>query len=176
MRFMYSGEQGYDTSCGISACVTYLNRYWNIECNESAIAEEFLYEKIRNGDYTVSIADLKIILEAKGFTTKAFKMNTAQLKKALIQFTPIIVHYNKPDGHFVLVLACVDNSFITADPAAGLVSLTENQFTKNWSGYTLLSARKDMEMNKNILEDAITLTNGKSKLAEQIMSKGGIWK
>jgi len=84
IRFVHSAEQGYDTSCGLSALACFLNLYWEDPADEVSLATEHLATKRAKYDFTVSFSDIKRILESRGFMVGAYKMDFSQLEKRLL--------------------------------------------------------------------------------------------
>lgn len=166
LRFVYSEEQGYDSSCGLSTLVCLMATYWDVPASESALARDFLKEKLKAGDYTTNFADMKRILEAKGFKVAAYKMNLSQLSKAAEKYAPLLVHYAEPEGHFVLVLSVQEESVVVADPAQGLEMLALRDFEARWSGHVLLAAIPNQKPNGVALDGARAEALGRDRLLE----------
>jgi len=172
LRFEYSIEQGFDTSCGLTTLSCLMDRYWGIPANEVSLARDFLAEKIVVGDLTVSFADMAAILKAKGFSCKAYQMNFGQLEKAVAKYAPIIVHYDRPEGHFALVLAVRDGSVLTADPAEGTISREQAAFESLWSGNVMLAALPGRAVNIELIEEAKRSVWGRGELLERAALAG----
>ena len=141
--------------------------YWDVPASESALARDFLKEKLEAGDYTTNFADMKRILEAKGFKVAAYKMNLSQLSKAADKYAPLLVHYAEPEGHFVLVLSVQEESVVVADPAQGLETLALKDFEALWSGYVLLAAIPNRKPNGVALDGARAEALGRNRLLER---------
>jgi ABC-type bacteriocin/lantibiotic exporter with double-glycine peptidase domain len=144
-----------------------MSTYWGIPASENTLARDFLKEKLEASDYTTNFADMKRILEAKGFKVAAYKMNPSQLSKATERYAPLLVHYAKPEGHFVLVLSVREESVVVADPAQGLESLALKDFEALWSGYVLLAAIPKRKPNNVALDGARAEALGRNKLLER---------
>lgn len=172
LRFEYSIEQGFDTSCGLTTLSCLMDRYWGIPANEVSLARDFFAEKIVGGDLTVSFADMAGILKAKGFSCKAYQMNFGQLEKAVAKYAPIIVHYDRPEGHFALVLAVRDGSVLTADPAEGTISREQAAFESLWSGNVMLAALPGRAVNIELIEEAKRSVWGRGELLERAALAG----
>ncbi len=172
LRFAYSTEQGFDTSCGLTALSCLMDRYWGVPSDEVSLARDFLAEKIVGGDLTVSFADMAAILKAKGFSCKAYQMNFGQLEKAVARYAPVIVHYDRPEGHFALVLAVRDGSVLTADPAEGTISRGKVAFESLWSGNVMLAALPGKAVNLELIEEAKKSVWGRGELLERAALAG----
>ena len=172
LRFEYSTEQGFDTSCGLTTLSCLMDRYWGIPADEVSLARDFLAEKIGGGDLTVSFADMAAILKAKGFSCRAYQMNFGQLEKAVAKYAPVIIHYDRPEGHFVLVLAIRDGSVLTADPAEGTISREKATFESLWSGNVMLAALPGRAVNIELIEEAKRSVWGRGELLERAALTG----
>jgi len=167
LRFAYSTEQGYDTSCGLTTLSCLMDRYWGVPSDELSLAGEFLAGKIAGGDFTVSFADMATILKAKGFSYKAYQMDFDQLEKAAARYAPVIVHYDRPEGHFALVLAIRDGAVLTADPAEGTISRERAYFESRWSGKVMVAALPGKNVDMALLEEAKSSVWGRGELLER---------
>jgi len=107
------------------------------------------------------------ILKAKGFSCKAYQMNFGQLEKAVARYAPIIVHYDRPEGHFALVLAIQDGSVLTADPAEGTISKEKATFESLWSGNVMLAALPGRAVNLELIEEAKRSVWGRGEFLER---------
>ena len=168
LRFAYCAEQGYDTSCGLTTLVYFMDKFWGIPAEETALAGEFFSEKLDAGDLTVSFADMAKILESRGFAWKAFRMNFEQFTAASARYAPLIVHYDKPEGHFALALATEDGVIIVADPAEGTIALERHAFESKWSGAVLASILPAGAMDKKYLEEAVGSVRGRTILLDRM--------
>lgn len=172
LRFAYSTEQGFDTSCGLTTLSCLMDRYWEVPSDEVSLARDFLAERIAGGDLTVSFADMAAILKAKGFSCGAYQMTFDQLEKAVAGYAPVIVHYDKPDGHFALVLAVRDGSVLTADPAEGTISKGQAAFESLWSGNVMLAALPGRVVNLELIEEAKRSVWGRGELLDRAALAG----
>ena len=168
LRFAYCAEQGYDTSCGLTTLAFFMDRFWSVKAEETALAEEFFADKLAAGDLTVNFADMARILEARGFAWKAFRMNFGQFEAASARYAPLIVHYDKPEGHFALALATEDEVVIVADPAEGSVALGRRHFESKWSGAVLASILPAGALDKNYLEEAVGSVRDRTILLDRV--------
>lgn len=166
LRFEYSTEQGYDTSCGLSTLACFLDLYWAEPTDEIMLASEFFRAKMETGDLTVSFSDMKRVLESKGFKVEGYKMNFEQLEKATVQYAPIIVHYNEPESHFALVLGISDERVVTADPAEGTIERDRASFEISWSGNVMLAMKPGKKQQVERRTKAVEAAIGRRELAE----------
>jgi len=75
----------------------------------------------------VSLLGLSEAAEKIGFRTSGAKVTLQQLKECEL---PAILHWKQ--NHFIVLYKISSGRFYTADPAKGLVSYTETEFSKNW--------------------------------------------
>jgi hypothetical protein len=171
LRFAYSAEQGYDSSCGLTTLAYFMDRFWGVPAEETALAEEFFADKLAVGDLTVSFADMAGILEARGFEWKAFRMTFEQFAAASARYAPLIVHYDKPEGHFALALSAQDGEIILADPVEGVIALRRRYFEAMWSGAVLAAVLPSAALNGKLLEEAVRFVRDRNALLDRAASR-----
>ncbi len=165
LRFEHSYEQGFDSSCGLSALACLMSLYWNAETDEEALAESVFGAK-EAGDYTVSFADLVRLLEKAGFAAAAYRLDYAGLVDAAARYAPILVHYDKPEPHFALVLHADASGLVTADPAEGTRLLDRAAFEARWSGAALFARSPGRGPDSGALREAADRAAGRARLLE----------
>lgn len=149
LRFAYSWEQGLDDSCGLQALACLLGLFWGDSVSEADLALSLVDGRSgagREGIAGVSLGDLVLLARGLGYEAEAFELGLEDLGPALASYPPILVHYDRPRGHFALVLAAIarpgfEGLLVVADPASGLQVLGEADFLARWSGYALVLAR-----------------------------------
>lgn len=77
----------------------------------------------------VSLLGISDASEKIGFRSLGVKLSPAQLKEAEL---PCILHWRQT--HFVVLYKIKNHKYYLADPAAGLVSLSEEDFSRSWLG------------------------------------------
>ncbi|WP_295796541.1 peptidase domain-containing ABC transporter [Mucilaginibacter sp.] len=77
----------------------------------------------------VSLLGISDAAEKTGFRSLGVKLSVSQLKEAEL---PYILHWRQ--NHFVVLYKIKNHKYYLADPAAGLVTLSEADFTRNWVG------------------------------------------
>ncbi|MGZ3836272.1 MAG: cysteine peptidase family C39 domain-containing protein, partial [Mucilaginibacter sp.] len=77
----------------------------------------------------VSLLGISEAAEKIGFRSFAVKLYINQLKQAEL---PCILHWRQ--NHFVVLYKIKNKKYYLADPAAGLVTLSEVDFVRNWQG------------------------------------------
>lgn len=75
----------------------------------------------------VSLLGISDAAEKIGFRSLGVKLNIANLKEAEL---PCILHWRQ--NHFVVLYKIKNNTFYLADPGNGLVTLTADEFGRNW--------------------------------------------
>ncbi len=154
LRFLWSYEQGQDSSCGFSALATLLTAYRGRPVTESELvfldSMRSLEEDPASGRPSdlpddrdtprrgTSLLGLTRTARSLGCQARAFMMDLDQLGSALERHAPALVHYDRPEGHYALALARRDGFVVVSDPALGTIALGEADFLSLWSGAVLL--------------------------------------
>jgi uncharacterized protein len=168
LRFAFVREQGYDNSCGYSAAVSLLALYWRLPISEEELVSRYAGEKLAAGKLGVSLEELAGIFGDYGFSVKGVRMKWEQLEAALELYAPIVVHYERPDRHFVLALHIKKGWIITLDPALGCEILSRGQFMERWSGAALLARSTAAERDEGLLERAKAVEWDRHELLERL--------
>lgn len=79
----------------------------------------------------VSLLGISDASEKIGFRSIGVKLNAEQLKEAEL---PCILHWRQ--NHFVVLYKIKKHKYYLADPAAGLITLSEEDFKRNWQSDT----------------------------------------
>lgn len=103
----------------------------------------------------VSLLGISEAAEKIGFRTVGAKINSEQLSKVEL---PCILHWRQ--YHFVVLYKIKNKKYFLADPAAGLITLAENDFNRDWQG------------NKENLEGIALLLAPTPQFYEQENEKG----
>jgi ATP-binding cassette subfamily B protein len=77
----------------------------------------------------VSLLGISDASEKIGFRSLGVKLNANDLKEAEL---PCILHWRQ--NHFVVLYKIKNHKYYLADPAAGLITLSEADFSRNWLG------------------------------------------
>lgn len=142
LRFSAVFEQEADLSCGLAAAASVLALYCSIPADEA-----FVYTLIggtgRGAGRGIALGDIGHAFSAVGVSSRAFRMDDAQLERALeLGFAPIVVRYDRPSPHFALLLGSGSGPFgeffAMADPARGIEALSRSDFDARWCGAALL--------------------------------------
>lgn len=134
LRFAFVDEQGWDASCGYAALASLLKRYRGVSIDEEGLLKQ---SELRGGAVVkVSLAELARLSQERGLEARAWRMDYDQLLGASMEL-PLLVHYDRPRGHFALLLRVGPEGVVVADPSRGLELLTRQQFGDRWSGVAL---------------------------------------
>jgi ATP-binding cassette, subfamily B, bacterial len=108
--------------CG-PTCIRMLSKYYgkSIGINKLRIHSSYSREG-------VSLLGISRAAETVGFKTIAVKINTSSLIEETL--LPCILHWNQ--NHFVVLYKAKKNNFTIADPAIGIINLSEKEFIENW--------------------------------------------
>lgn len=168
LRFTSISEQAWDESCGISSLNSLLRFYRGISVP---------IELIDSNSGELSLQTLWELTNATGLDCGAFRMDYMQLCETLSTYAPVLVHYDKPDAHFSLVLAADDDSVVCADPARGTECLAPSDFLKRWSGATLVvDYGPDGEIGESLLNFTVDLARKRFDFLERssVPSRGSL--
>lgn len=168
LKFTGVHEQGADKSCGFSVVSSILNLYLGHNVNEDILISKFFKDLQKTKE--MSMAQMIKVFKLYGYKSKAYKVNTPNLIKAVKIYAPVIVHYNKPDMHFVFILYADDKHVITADPVSGIEIQDVSVFEKRWSGFMLLIKISPEKLNKDLLNKTIKYVIEKNRLLEKSAS------
>lgn len=176
LRFRYSFKQGQDTSCGVAVTASLLNMYWNIPVVEEELYQNMVYNNVENNgpDYLVSFLTISECLKKYGVASRAYQMTWEALADSLDKnFAPIVINYDKPLAHFVLLLHFQNNFAYVADPASGFALISKEEFEKKYSGFALVTASNNQQKNTEFIKQSITVECKRFANLRSISSRGG---
>lgn len=119
-------SQMQQTECGLCCCAMLL-RYYN--SNESLSELRNFLDVGRDG---LTIKQLELLLNNKGFNTKIYKGTIDGLKNLKL---PVIVFWE--NDHFIVVEKINKSLVYIVDPATGRKKISEEEFINNFSNYIL---------------------------------------
>mgnify|MGYP006298408561 CR=1 FL=1 len=178
LRFTHVYEQENDTSCGFSIVGTLLSLYWDIPVTEEELISLVLDPDAP--DLSVSLHELQIVLSQYGLESRGYKMEFEELMQAITRFSPILIHYTKPNKHYALLLGAAGTGMIaentaptsngqtektvgestqyviTADPGRGREIMTPKHFNERWSGTLLLVGSRSRTVNTDRIDTLTT--------------------
>lgn len=169
IRFRYANEQEWDKSCGYAALASLLGRYRGLEVDEARLLA--LSSSEGEAVVSVSLGRLVRLTQAMGLRARAGRADYQGLVERLSLSAPLLVHYDRPQGHFALVLAAGPDGVVTVDPARGLELLTKAQFEGRWSGAVLDVADPREGPNAEV-DEAVQAARSKARLVDRALSKG----
>jgi predicted double-glycine peptidase len=127
-------RQQYDYSCGSAALATLLHYHYNMPVTEAEVFKAMYatgdQEKIRKVGF--SLLDIKNYLAARGFEADGYKLTFDQLVK--INRPAIAVVTAGAYRHFVVVKGARNGKVLIGDPAGGLRTYSNAEFSKIWNG------------------------------------------
>jgi predicted double-glycine peptidase len=171
LRFRHVMEQGLDASCGLATAASALNLYWQIPVLEAELLAGLFTGGANEEVWTdgrVSLASMAAAFEARGVSARAFRLDWDGLEDVLLRgYAPVVVHYDRPDPHFALLLGISGETAVVADPARGLETLAKAGFEKRYSGVALVLASRSRQRNPGRLEEALLAATGKRHRLEQ---------
>lgn len=171
LRFAHVDEQGWDASCGYAALGSLLSRYRGVPVDEEAL----LGLSATGGGKAVvkvSLAELIRLVRSLGLEARPWKMPFEALAGVVAASAPVLVHYDRPRGHFALVLAAGPLGVVTADPARGLELLTRDQFLARWSGVVLgVVDPAHPDAGAEAVKKAVESAEGRSSVVRRALSK-----
>jgi uncharacterized protein len=138
LKFKHVVRQAYDYSCGSAALVTVLNYHLGMQVTEQQAMEGMLErgekEKIveRRG---FSLLDMKRYVASLGVDSAGFR---AEVKDLLTLEHPAIVPIDYAGSkHFVVLRGVRDGLVYLADPSAGNIVFSVEEFGRLWDRNTL---------------------------------------
>ena len=148
LKYKHIVHQAFDFSCGSAALVTILNFHLGVMVNEQQAMEGMLEkgekEKIieRRG---FSLLDMKRYVASLGLSGAGFK---AEIKDLMTLEEPAIVPIDYAGNkHFVVLRGIRGGVVYIADPSAGNIVFTVEEFARWWDKNTLfiISPAKDQK-------------------------------
>ena len=133
LRFRGTTRQQYDFSCGSAALATLLTSHYGFPVSEEDVFKEMYArgdkDKIRREGF--SLLDIKLFLEARGFTADGF---IADLDRLNVAGIPAIALVNeKGYNHFVVIKGLKDGRVLVGDPSTGTRVIPRTRFEAMWS-------------------------------------------
>jgi len=107
--------------CG-ATCLRIIFKYYGQQVSIHKIRK--LCQTTKNG---VNLLGISEAAEKLGFRTYGVRLSLEQLKEVEL---PCILHWNQ--NHFVVLYKMKNNIYYLSDPAAGLITYDEKEFSKNW--------------------------------------------
>lgn len=163
-------RQTSEITCGPAALASLLRYYFNDNTSEHELAE--LSDTYEKG--TTTLLGLRDACIAKGHEAIGYNMTLLQLIREMeTGKVPVLVHFNKPSLHYVLVVGQVDNFILISDPSVGDISMDRCDFLRRWSGKTLVVEPADRAVNSKIVEQrkqSAEIRLGSLKQAGRLMS------
>ena len=162
-------RQRFDSSCGFAAVSSLLSYYYGFPVTEPLVISNYFTLQAGTSDvkvflsnaitgtniYALSLADISDILTEYGVQNKAYKMSFDELRKIIEKYAPVLVHYDRPQTHFLLLTSVDSDEWVTAlDPARGLEWISREEFISRWSGVVLLTICPNKPPNRQTIENS----------------------
>jgi hypothetical protein len=171
LRFRYVMEQGLDASCGMATVATALSLYWGVPVQEAELLAGLFGQAggpSGRTDGTVNLASMAAAFEYRGVSARAFHLDWDGLSEVLARgYAPVVVHYDRPDPHFALLLGISGGVAVLADPARGLETLGRAGFEHRYSGVAMALASRSLHRNLPLLEAAIQGAIGRRTILDR---------
>ena len=110
-----------EMDCG-ATCLRTIFKYYGKQISIYKIRK--LCQITKNG---VNLLGISEAAEKMGFRTYGVRLSLQQLKEVEL---PCILHWNQ--NHFVVLYKISSGKYYISDPASGLLTYEENEFSKNW--------------------------------------------
>jgi predicted double-glycine peptidase len=127
-RFRTTVRQQYDFSCGSAALSTLLKHHYDYSVTEDTVFADMFASgdraKIRQEGF--SLLDMKMYLEAHGFTADGYEASLDSLQTAGIP--AIVLVTENGYSHFVVIKGVRLDRILVGDPAGGTRAVARPQF------------------------------------------------
>jgi predicted double-glycine peptidase len=127
-------RQQYDFSCGSAALATLLNYHYSKPITEAEVFKAMyaVGDKAQIRQVGFSLLDMKRYLESRGMQADGYRTSLGQLEHADTPAIAVIVigQYR----HFVVIKGVRGGKVLIGDPAQGLKTYSEADFSKMWNG------------------------------------------
>lgn len=141
-------RQTSPATCGPAAIATLLTFYLG-----DPVTEEEMMKLAGTDKKTISnLRQLGTACRAKGYEAEGRHWNLPRLLREVeTGAIPVLVHFQKPTEHFVLVIGKVDDFFLVSDPERGEVSVHQADFLRRWDGNVLV-VKSTRPVNTTLIE------------------------
>ena len=160
-----------DASCGLATVASALSLYWHVPVSESELLVELfppLSGLDEKHDGTLSLASMAVAFQGRAVSAKAFRLDWTGLEETLLLgYAPLVVHYDRPEPHFALLLSISDGIAVLADPARGLETLSKTGFERRYSGVAMALASPSMHTDVELLAAGTHTATSRRLLCEQ---------
>lgn len=136
--FRSTVRQQFDFSCGSAAVATLLTFQYATPTSEAdaftAMWNKGDQTKIRGKGF--SLLDMKNYLVGRGFQAQGFRLAVSDMRGLGLPMIALVTV--KGYTHFVVVKGARDGRVLIGDPARGMFAMSDEDFTKIWSGIALI--------------------------------------
>jgi hypothetical protein len=175
LRFSHVMEQQLDRSCGLAALATVLSVYWGQPVSEAALIVQLIDMAMPQSDGfdgTISLATMASLASRYGLVSRAFRLDWHGLVDVIGKgYAPVLVHYDRPDGHFALLLGFTGTAAVVADPARGLEVLERRTFESRYSGITMVLMAPDRKADHDMIAAATAFAASRRMLLDKAATR-----
>ncbi len=160
LRYEYVNGQNTTGSCGPASLATLFSGFYGEEVSEEEVIEimkpffEDEIEDLEEGKQVpeggVSMLDLKRASNQLGVPARGYDIPKGKLVEVIdILNSPVLLHLDDPDEHFVLAVGSFSSRVLLADPTWGLYLIGEERLFDRWDGLILAFAPGEPSAIKN---------------------------
>ncbi len=160
LRYEHVRGQNTTGSCGPASLATLFSVFYGAKTTEEEIIElmkPYLadeLEKLQEGELPeggVSMLNLKQVSGKIGIPSKGYSIPKENFSTLLEKLkSPLLIHLENPDEHFVLAVGNLPAGVVLADPSWGIrIMAKEDLFTK-WDGLVLAFATPDRYRDNSV--------------------------
>ncbi len=133
LLFTFMNEQQYDTDCAHAVIESAVESFWvtDLELSRDDVS----------GDYSLSVREVTDILRQIGLSNRAYWLTWELVHEGTTRFGPVIVHFDRPYGHYALAFGAVDEdkeTMLLGDPARGMIIVTPIWWARRASGAAIV--------------------------------------
>lgn len=186
LRYEYVNGQNTTGSCGPASLATLFTSFYGKEISEEeiiAIMKPFFEEELAAQEEEreipeggVSMLDLKMTSLGLGVPARGYEIPREKLGEVIeVLSSPVLLHLDNPDEHFVLAVGDIASKVLLADPTWGLYLIGLERLYERWDGLILAFAPgKAFVGNAGRVTDEITLLAAE-RIASQRLSMEFLW-
>jgi len=148
LRFDLVAEQNSGRSCGPASLKTLFQHFFGIKLRREKVLKTLLKKKKidpksaenvwKEEKLKVSLLDLKKTSIALGVTAKGYQLKPPSLRGVLEKIeSPLLLHFQRPEEHFLLAVEAWRGKVLLADPSRGLRLSPQEEVNESWDGLVL---------------------------------------
>ncbi|MBS3788170.1 hypothetical protein KGY79_08270 [Candidatus Bipolaricaulota bacterium] len=153
------------SSCGPASLATLFAEFYGMETGEKEVIKlvkpymEEEIEQLKEGNLPeggVSMLDLKKVSQEFEIPAKGYEVPKQRIFSIMSKLkTPLLVHLDKPNDHFVLCVTGFRGQMVLADPSWGIHSMGRKEFFDKWDGLVLAFSppAKYKNMSRRVIKE-----------------------